>query len=562
MSASAPSSTGTKISNSERKDRSIRLWGERGQLALEQGHVCVLRATVLATEVLKNLVLPGVGTFTIVDNARVTERDLGNNFFVTQASIGEPRCREVTRLLLELNDEVKGNFVDEDPATKIEEDPDFFGRFSAVIATDLAEPLLLKLAAILWGKNIPLFVGKAYGMIGAWRNVLPEVCIVESRPEYSKENYRLDNPFPQLREFVDKYDLDSCTHPFLPVTEEKQPDGTWKDTGTGRVVVPKAHSHMPAFTLLIKVLDMWKANHGGTPPQTSAEKDAFKVLFDDLQLSQIQDEENFVEAKTLARHAYAPFDVSSEVRSLFADDKAAPTSSCTSPFWLVVRGLRLFVDNEGGGRLPLSGNLPDMHADTKSYIALQNLYREQAQRDTAAVVAHVQKVLADMGQPPDLVAQDEIALMCRNAAHIRMVRTRSLSEEYSRPNSEEWGWMLDMPEEFPHHLYVLLRAAERYRVLFGAYPGSTQPMEDGDVDRYKEVVSQLCSEMGVQASSFGDDILHEVVRYGASELHSMAAAMGGVGAQEVTKVLMKQFIPANGTFVFNGVSGKNALCHF
>lgn len=36
MSASAPSSTGTKISNSERKDRSIRLWGERGQLALEQ----------------------------------------------------------------------------------------------------------------------------------------------------------------------------------------------------------------------------------------------------------------------------------------------------------------------------------------------------------------------------------------------------------------------------------------------------------------------------------------------------------------------------------------------
>lgn len=45
---------------------------ERGQLALEQGHVCVLNATALATEVIKNLVLPGVGKFTVVDNQRVT----------------------------------------------------------------------------------------------------------------------------------------------------------------------------------------------------------------------------------------------------------------------------------------------------------------------------------------------------------------------------------------------------------------------------------------------------------------------------------------------------------
>ena len=44
---------------------------ERGQLALEQGHVCLLNATVLGTETLKNLTLPGVGAFTIVDKQRV-----------------------------------------------------------------------------------------------------------------------------------------------------------------------------------------------------------------------------------------------------------------------------------------------------------------------------------------------------------------------------------------------------------------------------------------------------------------------------------------------------------
>ena len=47
-------------------------WAARGQLALEQGHVCVLNATALATEVLKNLTLPGIGHFTLVDKQRIT----------------------------------------------------------------------------------------------------------------------------------------------------------------------------------------------------------------------------------------------------------------------------------------------------------------------------------------------------------------------------------------------------------------------------------------------------------------------------------------------------------
>jgi hypothetical protein len=63
-----------------------------------------------------------------------------------------------------------------------------------------------------------------------------------------------------------------------------------------------------------------------------------------------------------------------------------------------MRALKKFVENEGAARdidgsiptLPLSGNLPDMHADTKSYIELQNIYRDQAARDCAAVSAHLQ----------------------------------------------------------------------------------------------------------------------------------------------------------------------------
>ena len=43
----------------------------------------------------------------------------------------------VTNLLLELNDEVKGVGLDEDPVELIEKSPEFFSKFSCVVATDL-----------------------------------------------------------------------------------------------------------------------------------------------------------------------------------------------------------------------------------------------------------------------------------------------------------------------------------------------------------------------------------------------------------------------------------------
>ena len=144
---------------------------------------------------------------------------LGVNFFITQASLGEPRAEVVKTLLLELNDEVKGTAVDENPMELISRSPEFFSAFSCVVATDLPEPALLKLASLLWEKKIPLCVARAYGMTGMWRNVLPEVCIIESRPEYAKENYRIASTFPQLEAFAAQYDLDTCKHPHLPLTE-------------------------------------------------------------------------------------------------------------------------------------------------------------------------------------------------------------------------------------------------------------------------------------------------------------------------------------------------------
>lgn len=39
--------------------------------------MCVINASGLGTEILKGLVLPGIGGFTIVDGGIVTEEDIG-----------------------------------------------------------------------------------------------------------------------------------------------------------------------------------------------------------------------------------------------------------------------------------------------------------------------------------------------------------------------------------------------------------------------------------------------------------------------------------------------------
>ena len=55
----------------------LRLWGDHGQIALEAAHVCLINATAMGTEILKSLVLPGIGAFTIVDGNKISEEDIG-----------------------------------------------------------------------------------------------------------------------------------------------------------------------------------------------------------------------------------------------------------------------------------------------------------------------------------------------------------------------------------------------------------------------------------------------------------------------------------------------------
>jgi len=94
-------------------DRQLRLWAASGQQALEDAKVLLLNSGpgVVGVEALKNLILPGVGSYIIVDEAEVTEKDLGVNFFLEESSLDKSRAEETCKYLQELNPEVKGHAI-------------------------------------------------------------------------------------------------------------------------------------------------------------------------------------------------------------------------------------------------------------------------------------------------------------------------------------------------------------------------------------------------------------------------------------------------------------------
>ena len=114
-------------------DRQLRLWGAAGQKALAEAHVLLLGAGPAGTETLKNLVLPGVGRFTVVDDATVSEADAGNNFFVRGEDVGRPRAAATAELLEELNPDARGAHRVAAPAELLATEPGFVDAFTLVV---------------------------------------------------------------------------------------------------------------------------------------------------------------------------------------------------------------------------------------------------------------------------------------------------------------------------------------------------------------------------------------------------------------------------------------------
>jgi amyloid beta precursor protein binding protein 1 len=190
----------------------------------------------------------------VVDGARVSASDLGNNFFLDQSHLGRPRAECVTALLQELNEHVRGSYVVEDVASLLATNPGFLDDFTFVIATQLPEPALCALAAACVERSLPLIALRAYGMVGTVRVAAGEHVLVEGHPDNTPTDLRVCAPFAELRAYAAAkfgHDLGA-----LSSSERK---------------------HVPFLILLLHATERYKGAHGGSLPASYKDKQALKA---------------------------------------------------------------------------------------------------------------------------------------------------------------------------------------------------------------------------------------------------------------------------------------------
>uniref|UniRef100_A0A8C7WF51 NEDD8-activating enzyme E1 regulatory subunit n=1 Tax=Oncorhynchus mykiss TaxID=8022 RepID=A0A8C7WF51_ONCMY len=523
----------TKTAKEQKYDRQLRLWGDHGQEELENAHVCLINSTASGTEILKNLVLPGIGAFTIVDGHKVSGEDVGNNFFLSNNSIGRNRAQAATELLQELNTDVSGNFVEE--SYEVTSSMKTFSCRVNYNCLFYFHSTCLRLGSVLWNANVPFLVCRTYGLVGYMRLVVKEHTVIESHPDNALEDLRLDQPFAELKSHIQSYDLE----------------------GMGKKVCLGCRPCLLAvfFRPLLQF-----GNTSDQQPKNYKEKEAFKQLIRQGILKNEKGtpevEENFEEAIKNVNTALNPTKISNGVDDLFNGEQCNDITSQTPAFWVMTRAVREFVQNDGGGNLPVRGSIPDMIADSEKFINLQNVYREKAMQDASVVSKHVESLLQSVGKPSCLCCVFRSA--GKNAAFLRVVRCRSLAEEYSVETVNKDAITCSMDgADGEMVLYLMLRSVDRFYQQHSRYPGVYNYQVEEDISKLKLCVNSLLQEYGLNVS-VKDDYIHEFCRYGAAEPHTVASFLGGSAAQEAIKLITRQFVPFNNTFVYNAMSQTTA----
>ncbi|CAO3626366.1 unnamed protein product [Mucor fragilis] len=155
----------TEISKDEAAiyDRQIRLWGLDAQQRIGKASILIAGIRALSDEVCKNIALAGVASITLLDHETVTEFDLGAQFFLTEASIGQNRAEAAAASIRNLNPRVQ---VIVDQQDIREKQAEYFESFSVVCLIHSEYDITFKVDEIRRNVKKPFYAADAFGWFG------------------------------------------------------------------------------------------------------------------------------------------------------------------------------------------------------------------------------------------------------------------------------------------------------------------------------------------------------------------------------------------------------------
>lgn len=231
------------------------------------------------------------------------------------------------------------------------------------------------------------------------------------------------------------------------------------------------------------------------------------------------------------------------------------------------------MEKEGGGFLPCSTNIPDLTMNSESYVKLKSIYKARAQKDYDLIKGYLEKRLEELKKEKTAIKEEVIERFVKNVRHLKVVRTRSMEEEYTKPNTEEYDELfMDMSafeeksedadnakpfQPLMVHWYWAFRALDVFYDSEKRLPGSEKEKMEADLKKLVEIQTKLFADNKVELNgeqvSVEEGCLSEMVRFGGAEIHNIGAFVGGMGAQSIMKILLEQFYTFNHTYVFNGI---------
>ena len=540
----------------DKYDRQTRLWGE-GQILIRASTLLCLNSDSLSSEILKNLILSGVGEVTIIDNAKISQDDLKTNFFVDADDIGKLRAEVVLKNLLELNPDVKGNFIEKSSKEYLDDTNNDLSIYDIVIAANLKKEEDDKLNEIAKKKGTRIVIVKNNGLLGYLRifeNYHGNMCL--RLMDNPVADYRLSCPWKELADFAESFDLDK-----MDIID---------------------HKNVPYFILLLKALSIYRKNKNNPKanPKTKDERAEFKKIVEGFKLKVEEDKgenENIEEALGKLYYCNESYNnlTTDKLKYIFEIIEKTPQQEILSKcnkymklFFLYFYSLKKFFDKNQS--YPLCGSIPDMISNTNNFISLKKLYNSKAEKEhkemreiitteikeNKYLTEEEKKYLDDLVNNLTLEKIDIVDILNKNWPQTSLFVYPDNTEEKDGKNLDIYQIDEDF-QKLNFVWYLLFRASDAFEKKNGRYPGDK-------IDDFKKDIPELFSLVKTEFDGLSnkpelgeilnEDNVFEFCRMGRGDIPPIISIIGSITSQEIIKLITYEFETVNNTVIYDGIN--------
>lgn len=240
-------------------DRQIRLWGLSTQQLILNSKILVVNLGGLGTEIMKNLLLSGIGNITVLDDNEIDINDVNtyyNQFFIYESDLSKLDSTKKHKRL----DVAKENMRDMNPRCNLQTlteesskkllDKGFIRNFDLVIVTGIKDSkLLCEINAVTRELSIPIYICLSFGLSST---VFIDYIQRESVLEKLLDSVKDANQIEREREIIKKDDF--------PKAMTKNTDLLSKEVietgdGTVKLVSKTLHKFIPFKDLIARIAD-------------------------------------------------------------------------------------------------------------------------------------------------------------------------------------------------------------------------------------------------------------------------------------------------------------------